>query len=409
MGQYKSYRTRTIQIRSREEPTRTLPDERSLRSFLQNFGIVLDLQLFRIIGGTIVNGLPNTAIVVFASPRVATSAIRSSDQNEDGSFWQIKSVLAHTPRIGRLAMKDIAKRMYSGLPLKANGQSSGSNAQQQSAGSRQDCLSLSARRPLARQCKTNNWAKTSNDNHSREYITISDSSRETTPVIETETPERMRARIDQLEAENSARALHDATSEQKSVRLAHRTGSITIGRRSRTKQLRAPKAALLREKLEASVVCCKLEAALAQNSTLLDENDALREQLAAAKEELKQKAMPNDHAASLDNTKARIYGLERRVKRLESKPTANLKLLRLMRRKLSSTRALLGSTQEKYTLTRAKYDHTKEGLAKYKEKLRNERETIRSLKEIIAPEVYESLGATQGTIRSLLSAVDRLP
>ncbi|CAE6405067.1 unnamed protein product [Rhizoctonia solani] len=372
------YKIRTIQIRSREEPRGTLPNERYLRSFLVNFGTILDLKFFRIITGAIISGRPNTVIIVFASPSAATNAIQSSDLNEDESFWQTTSILAHRPQLGP-AMKKISKIMYPGLTSNFNGQSSSSNTHQKLARSRPDRSGLGVYQPQAKRRRANNLEGNSAATPAREYISISDSSRETTPIAEIESPEWMRARIAQLEVElDSARISHDmAMSERDVARLAHQA--------------------------EQNRLRSELEAALAQKSALLKDNGALRKQLASTKDELKRKAKPGDTV--LDDMEARMKQLKSGFKKLESELVLTQEQLQSTQTTLASTQASLDSMEEKYTLTQQRYDHTKEKLAKYKEKLRNEQQTMRRLKEIITPEVYNSLGATQETIGSFLSAV----
>ncbi|CAE6444701.1 hypothetical protein ACGC1H_003084 [Rhizoctonia solani] len=319
------YTRRTVQIRSRKEPNGTLPNEQRLRSFLLNFGTILDLKFFRILSGAIIFGRPNTAIIVFASPSAATNAIQSSDLNEDESFWQTASILAHSPQLGP-AMKNISKIMYPGLTSNFNGQSSSSKSHQQPAGRRPGRPSSGVSQPPAKRHRANNLEGGTEDTSPREYIFISDSSRETTPIAETESPERMRARIAQLEAElDSARIAYDtAMSEQDVAQLA--------------------------DQAEQNRLRAALEAALAQNSVLLKDNVALRKERASAKEGLKRKAKPGDTV--LGDMEARMKQLRSGLRRLESD-------LVLTREQLRSTQTAPASTQASFKPMEGRYASTR--------------------------------------------------
>ncbi|CAE7178054.1 unnamed protein product [Rhizoctonia solani] len=150
----------------------------------------------------------------------------------------------------------------------------------------------------------------------REYVYISDSSRSATPEteIKTETPEWMRARIAQLEAElDSARTSRDAAiSEQDIISRAHQAEQNTCREAMEQKD-----AMLLREKAEQTRLRCKLAAMSARKSTPSNGNDVLWKQLADVKEALEQKLQPNGTA--LDDVKASIKTLESRLNRLESR------------------------------------------------------------------------------------------
>ncbi|CAE7178043.1 unnamed protein product [Rhizoctonia solani] len=316
----KYYQRRTVQIRSRQEPAGTLPNDPSLRTFLGGFGTIWDLQFFRVIGGAIVGGRPNTAIVVFELPRAAMDTIQSSGHNEDGSFWRINSIIAHSLQI-RMgpAMGYISKRMFSGLNGNRiqDGLPAPELVDSPLHGNRtvlaQETVSLhpSAIRPImGREVLIVHTVP------AREYVYISDSSRSATPEteIKTETPEWMRARIAQLEVElDLTRASRDAAISGQDVNQRAHQAEQNLCREAMEQR----DTTLLREEAEQTRLRCKLAAMSARKSTPSKGNDVLWKQLADVKETLEQKIQPN--GTSLDDVKASIKTLESRLNRLESR------------------------------------------------------------------------------------------
>ncbi|CAE6508829.1 unnamed protein product [Rhizoctonia solani] len=423
------YRIRAIQISSKD-PRKSLPEYGIVRTLLENFGAVDGVQ---------VSGPANTAIVVFVAQYAVDKALISSRSREGGTFWEAHSITAHglqkTGDIGKIFLSNIVssishirdKAMPNGKPF--------DHALPQVTKRHWKRSSLEAMEPMAKRPRTENG-----ENGSNSTVVTSDriatSEPQTNPAPQT--PEWMRARIAQLEAElDSAKAARDmATSEHEVIRMANQAEQ--IARREAMAQKSAAESALSRKEVEQDRLRTEHESATSQLSALLRDVEILRGQLETAENKLNLAQLSsNEFAKSSDRVKAleaelgeaqdRAQKLQLYKSRMEEQNTnpdntglddmrGKNKLLKSeikqLKSDLASALEQLQSTQRslesrvlKCSSARAKYERTKEKLGVYKARLENERIIMEKLKETLTPEVYKSLGVMHETLGAFLSAM----
>ncbi|CAE6457620.1 unnamed protein product [Rhizoctonia solani] len=437
------YEQLAVQIVPRH-PTRDLPTgiELRLRNSLPNFGIVWDFQILCVRQGTIVKGRPNLAIVVFSSQLAVTKILDSSERDKPGSLWQTNSIMAHTlEQTGPVAeyfSTQIVPRLSS-LP-RANGQPSSSQVPPRFTPSQPASSTPKDFVPPTIQCpRAEGWERALDGITTGGHTVPFKSSQSTGLTLGS--PEWMRARISQLEAElDTARAVRDmALSEQSVVRLAHQTEQ--NARREATAQKSAAEAELSRKGVEQGQLRVELNGVLTRESVLLKDNHTLRKLLAFAEGELKlvrsslddsEKCMQRVKTleSQLEEVQNRAHKLQLQNARLEQqqkhantteldvkeklkKSDSEVKHLRAdlasTQEQLEAARASLESTEQKCSSARRMYENTKEKLGTYKERLESEETIVHKLKGTLTPEVYRSLGATYEALGGFLSVVGLPP
>ncbi|KAG8721166.1 hypothetical protein FRC11_002969, partial [Ceratobasidium sp. 423] len=216
-------------------------------------------------------------------------------------------------------------------------------------------------------------------------------------------------------------------------------------RREAMRQKSAAEGALSRKDTEQNQLRSTLEAALSQKSTLSNNNNTLRSQLAEVEERLKMaQSRPNElsyrvivleldleeardqiqklqvqkvlleeqqkvnsDTTGLDDANARMDKFVSQFKQLESDLASTQRRLQNTQTSLESTQTSLESMEEKFSSTHKKYEKAKEKMRKYKEQLRNEKIT-QDLKDALTPKAQRSLGVTHEIIEKLLAAAGHL-
>ncbi|CAE7077707.1 unnamed protein product [Rhizoctonia solani] len=420
------YKFRVILICSKKPPG-VLPGKRNLFSFLQNFGIMHDLQTFYVREEVEYTGPPNTAIVIFKSRSPIPQLLDSSRNETKGSFWNIHSL---TTRLLPCSSKptDIISRHFTEMVerlvrLRSNVQPSGSNNPSLSSLSHSSTeqslvpavASLDSREigPPAKRFKTEDaWNRYIATDIVAPVSGPSSRAHNDAPA----SPEWMIRRIAQLQTElENVRAAHDmAISEQDVIQTARRAEQNV--RREIMAQKSAVEALLSRGQIEQKRLCTELETALAQRTALSDEVDDLRGQLTTkertlkqARSSLKSSKRINDletelgeATIKLDDAKTKIGQLKSTAKQLKSD-------LRSTQKQLESTQESLESTQNSLESRILKYKSTKPELSACKTELKSEQKVISKLKDTLTPEAYKSLGQTHKILGVCLSTMGFSP
>ncbi|KAL5635266.1 hypothetical protein ACGC1H_003083 [Rhizoctonia solani] len=425
------YEQLAVQIIPRN-PTGDLPTaiEPRLRGSLPNFGTVWDFQVIRVREGTIITGRPNMAIVVFTSQLAVTKILESSYRDKTGSLWQTNSIVAHTLEKTGPVAEYFSTQIVPGLSSlpRSNGQSSSSQLSPRSTRSQptnsspKDFVPSTIQRP-----------RTEGHTTASGHTTPFRPPQSTSPTLGS--PEWMRARISQLEAElDTARAVRDmALSEQSVARLAHQTEQ--NARREATAQKSAAEAELSRKGVEQGQLRVELNGALTRESTLrkllaltegelklvrssLDESEKCKQRIKTLElqlEEVRHGAhklqLQNSHleqqqkranAAELDDAKEKLKKSDSEVKHLRAD-------LASTQEQLEAARMSLESMEHKCSSAHQMYESAQEKLGTYKERLESEETIVHKLKGTLTPEVYRSLGATYEALGGFLSVVGLPP
>ncbi|KAG8732428.1 hypothetical protein FRC11_013717 [Ceratobasidium sp. 423] len=253
--------------------------------------------------------------------------------------------------------------------------------------------------------------------------------------------EWMHAQIAQLETElDSAKAVRDmAVSEQHVIRQAHRVEQDACWEAMSKTQVADEKSAaeaeLSRKGDKQSQLRAELKAALARESALSENNNALRGLLVLAEGELKLVRPTLEESEKygvwvktleleLEEVQDRAHKLQLEKLRLEQQqadPTelanareklksSNFEIMQL-KADLASTQQQLEATQmslelmeQKYSSARRMYETAKEKLGVYKEWLENQEKVMCKLKGTLTPEIYRSLRATTESWSGVLGA-----
>ncbi|CAE7077727.1 unnamed protein product [Rhizoctonia solani] len=423
------FRLRTIQVDSKD-PLGHLPK----LGTLERFGKVQHCWTLCIRNGVRAGGPANTAIVVFTSPDSVKRAFESFHNDE--SFWKTDSIaarpLTETGDINSAFITNVislhvrAKAMLNGKPFDHDSSQPISMHKKRS--------SLETSEPMAKRPRTQG---------SNQAIVVGGQTEfepQTSPAPQT--PEWMRGRIAQLEAElDSAKAARDmATSEQEVIATANQAER--AARREAMAQKSAAESSLSRKEVEQDRLRAELEFVTSQQSALLRDVEILRGQLATAENRLNLAQSSSDEfAKSSDRIKAletelgevqdRAHKLQLYKSRMEEQNTnsdntgvddmrGKIKILKSeikqmksdlasAHEQLESTQRALDSRMRKCSSTRAKYESTKAKLGVYKARLENERIIMEKLKETLTPAAYKSLGVIHETLGAFLSTMDLSP
>ncbi|KDN35910.1 hypothetical protein RSAG8_11218, partial [Rhizoctonia solani AG-8 WAC10335] len=191
-------------------------------------------------------------------------------------------------------------------------------------------------------------------------------------------------------------------------------------------------AALAQGEAEKRRLHIELEDALSHKSNLSNDVNALRGQLAAAEEKLRQaRSCPDESGERVKALKQELEEAQDRAGKLllqksyleQQKDAATTELndakeklqksmsevellkvdLASAKEQLKATQTSLESMEQKYSSTHRMYETIKTKLGMYKSRNENEQMTIQKLKDTLTPEVYKSLGATYETLGAFLS------
>ncbi|CAE6502326.1 unnamed protein product [Rhizoctonia solani] len=405
------FKRRTVQVTSNDS-TRGLPSDDSLRSSLASCGDIWHFQSFSSTG----KKQPQTAIVVFYDPVVASRTMTYSHNRAAGSFWQKDSVTARGLKHGQpyeIFWTEIVPRLLqesqdpSSRPNKPPRPSTGpSNSAN---------YGPSLKRPRTEDSGTTPGGSSNTSNHA------STSNPSQTPGHAPAPTERLLARISQLTAElNSTRAARDRTIfERDSIRTAYTAEQ----RRHRETlyQKEAVEVALSQEKAERARILTKFGSVLVYgpNPTGLDgkqktirlcsdECDKSSERIKTLQREMSEAQVRHlgeqdtarKHATKqLDDARVTIQQLKSDLKQ------SNLILLSTQQR-LKFTQKSMESMEQARASTVKDYEETKEELELYKGRLENEQMLVLKLKDTLIPAVYRSLGTTQESLNAVLSAIE---
>ncbi|KEP49751.1 hypothetical protein V565_093830 [Rhizoctonia solani 123E] len=405
------YKQRTVQITAKD-PRGVIPEEQSLRSSLASFGDIRHFQSFSTRDPGFSAGSPNTAIVVFHCQAAVKHALDSSRSESDESFWRTASVKAHPLKKSGPVYEAYLTKIVPKLKQESQALSSGLNEPPGSCESKLGLLGSEDCGPPLKRPRAENWGTAPDGSTTSSGSHTSTSKLSRTPSTIPDSPEWMRARITQLEAElSAARAARDMSiSEHDILRAAHEAEQ--RARREAMLQKSAAETALSQAEVEQGRLRTALEATLSvqlahSNSTGTlsgyegkplqqhsEEAPNRVQELSSERSVVGQQKTKSD-TTELDEARVTIQRLKSEV------ATANDQLW--------SSQLSLELLERRHSSSLEQHDSTRDELEAYKLRLENEQTHMKKLKERLIPEVYRSLGATHETLGAFLSAMGEPP